>query len=172
MSNRWTVKDQTSAKTRQSLNWIAVSLSSRNEGSILSTYRGDDRTVWKELRRELVKEGYSSNIIAAHKTTIMNYVKELRERGVLDEIATADEVSPPVDVKQALTQSSGTGSSEPAVLSEAGRMDTISDGLAKSHYTIIISVLEHTGDSFSVKIYGWEFLGWFPLSTDSSTSRC
>jgi hypothetical protein len=72
---------------RQSLNWIAAAISSREEGSILTSYAGDDKAVWKELRRELIKEGYPSNIISTHKETIMEYIMELGERGILDDIS-------------------------------------------------------------------------------------
>lgn len=70
---------------RQSLNWITASLSTGHEGSILTTYSGDDKAVWKELRRELVVEGYSSSIIFRHKSLIIAYVKELGSRGALDD---------------------------------------------------------------------------------------
>jgi hypothetical protein len=78
-------------KIRQSLNWITATLSNAGEGSILTTYSGDDKAVWKELRRELVGEGYSSDLVSKHKSTIIKYVKELGQRGALDEIAAPGE---------------------------------------------------------------------------------
>jgi hypothetical protein len=36
-----------------------------NEGSILTAYARDDKAVWKELGRELVREGYSSSLEGA-----------------------------------------------------------------------------------------------------------
>jgi hypothetical protein len=45
---------------RESLNWMAAKLSTSNEGSILTSYSGDDKGVWKELRRELILEGFAS----------------------------------------------------------------------------------------------------------------
>ena len=36
-------------------------------GSIMTTYDDDDKEVWKEFRRELVKEGFSSDVLTQHK---------------------------------------------------------------------------------------------------------
>ena len=59
------------------------------EGSVLTAYSGDDKNVWRELRRELNREGFSSAVIHQHKTTIKAYIKELGGRGVLDDIDPA-----------------------------------------------------------------------------------
>ena len=51
-------------KLRQSLNWITATLqasSENREGSILTSYGDDDKAIWKEFRRELLKEGFSSD---------------------------------------------------------------------------------------------------------------
>ena len=34
---------------------------SNREGSVLTTYADDDKAVWKELRKELIEEGFSSS---------------------------------------------------------------------------------------------------------------
>ncbi|PMD64245.1 uncharacterized protein K444DRAFT_502503, partial [Hyaloscypha bicolor E] len=65
---------------RESLNWITAKLSAGNEGSILTSYSGDDKGVWKELRRELILEGFASPHISQHKAMIMDYFRELGER--------------------------------------------------------------------------------------------
>ncbi|KUJ15015.1 uncharacterized protein LY89DRAFT_720429 [Mollisia scopiformis] len=44
----------------------------------------------KEFRRELVKEGYSSTVLSKYKTLIRGYVKELGDRGALDELSLED----------------------------------------------------------------------------------
>lgn len=72
---------------RQSLNWITAMLqasSGNREGSILTSYGEDDKTVWKEFRRELLKEGFSSDELRMYKGLIKEYVIELGARGVLD----------------------------------------------------------------------------------------
>jgi hypothetical protein len=38
-------------------------------GSIMTTYDDDDKEVWKEFRRELVKEGFSSDVLTQHKVS-------------------------------------------------------------------------------------------------------
>lgn len=58
---------------------------SRHEGSFLTAYADDDRAVWKEFRRELVNDGFSSSVLRKHKATIKAYVTELGSRGLLDE---------------------------------------------------------------------------------------
>jgi hypothetical protein len=75
-------------KIRDDVNWITATLQARSsrEGSILSSYTNDDKSFWKELRRELIKEGYSSKVLKKHKTTIKNYVLELGAIGALDEL--------------------------------------------------------------------------------------
>ena len=55
------------------------------EGSIITRYNNDDTSFWRSLRRELVKEGLTSAAIHKHKHLIKEYVKELADRGVLDD---------------------------------------------------------------------------------------
>ena len=62
-----------------------MSRSNRHEGSILTAYADDDRAVWKEFRRELVEDGFSSSVIRKHKRLIKAYIEELGSRGLLDE---------------------------------------------------------------------------------------
>jgi hypothetical protein len=52
----------------------------------LTSYTNDDKAFWKELRRELVKEGYSSTALEKHKA-IKDYVRELGTIGALDELS-------------------------------------------------------------------------------------
>jgi hypothetical protein len=78
---------------RRSVDWVAASLeanSGHKEGSILTSYANDDKAFWKEFRRELVKEGYSSRVLKKHKALIRDYVKELGDRGALDDLPAAE----------------------------------------------------------------------------------
>jgi hypothetical protein len=59
--------------------------STHGERSILSSYDGDDKEVWKMFRRELILDGFSSKVLSRHKETIRSYVMELGARGVLDD---------------------------------------------------------------------------------------
>jgi hypothetical protein len=75
------------AKMLPLLNGSAASFTARSqEGTILTSYSNDDTSVWKELRRELRAEGFTSSVISRHRETIMAYVKELGDRGALDEL--------------------------------------------------------------------------------------
>ena len=71
------------------VNGIAAHLLSQagkyQEGSILTNYSDDDTDVWKEFRRELIKDGFRSSLIHRHKSTIIAYVKELGSSGSLDD---------------------------------------------------------------------------------------
>jgi len=72
---------------KESLNWITASLQAsagHGEGSILTTYGEDDKAIWKEFRRELLREGFSSEELRMHKSLIKDYVMELGARGALD----------------------------------------------------------------------------------------
>ena len=55
------------------------------EGSVLTAYTNDDTGFWRELRRDLIKDGLPSAAIHKHKHLIKRYVKELGARGVLDD---------------------------------------------------------------------------------------
>jgi hypothetical protein len=51
---------------RRSVHWVAASLeanSGHKEGPILTSYADDGKAFWKDFRRELVKEGYSSSVL-------------------------------------------------------------------------------------------------------------
>lgn len=67
---------------------------SSHEGSILTIYSGDDKIVWKEFRRELLKEGFSSAILQKHKSLIKAYVMELGDRGLLDQMSDQQQREP------------------------------------------------------------------------------
>lgn len=48
---------------------IAARIGQRS-GSILTGYDDDDKEVWKQFRRELIKEGFSDDILAQHKVIL------------------------------------------------------------------------------------------------------
>ena len=72
---------------RRAVNGITAHLMSgaNKEGSILTDYGDDDKAVWRAFRRELVKGGFSSEVIREHKDNIQAYVEELGSRGILDD---------------------------------------------------------------------------------------
>ena len=55
------------------------------EGSILTTYADDDKAVWREFRRELIRGGFLSADVQKHMPLIKAYVQELGDRGLLDD---------------------------------------------------------------------------------------
>src|SRR5271170_344606 len=62
----------------------------RREGSVMSTmteYEGDNPRVWRDLRSELNKEGFSSASIEKCKSQLKRYVRYLHKEGLLEEDA-------------------------------------------------------------------------------------
>jgi hypothetical protein len=71
---------------RKSLHWVIANMSADvGEGSVRSSYANDDKTFWRRLRKELVKEGYDNYTLQKHRRLIKAYVEELVNRGVLDD---------------------------------------------------------------------------------------
>ena len=101
---------------RQSLNWITAELQARSrDGSILTSYAEDDKRVWKEFRRGLVRERFSSKVIEKHGKTIREYIMELGTRGALDNVLPDGDEAIPVSWNTTLSveeDSSGNGSNE------------------------------------------------------------
>lgn len=56
------------------------------DGSGLTIHSDDDAAVWKTFRRELIQDGFRSRVIDEYKDEIQAYVRELGNRGALDEI--------------------------------------------------------------------------------------
>ena len=71
---------------------IAAHLISKgnNEGSALTSYTNDDKSVWKEFRRELRREGFASASLKRNKTLIVAYIRELGDRGLFDDNDSGD----------------------------------------------------------------------------------
>ena len=74
-------------ETKQAVNGTIAHLiaKDRSEGSVLTAYPDDDKSIWRELRRELVKDGFSSSVIGKHKHLIKAYIGELGARELLDD---------------------------------------------------------------------------------------
>ena len=64
---------------------------SNDEGSILTSYANDDKSVWKEFRRDLCRDGFSSSDLKRHRALIMAYIKELGDRGLFDDDHSGDQ---------------------------------------------------------------------------------
>ena len=62
---------------------------SHSEGSVLSTYANDDKSVWKEFHGDLCRQGFSSSDLKRHRASIMAYITELCDRGLFDEVSSA-----------------------------------------------------------------------------------
>ena len=68
---------------------------SRYEGSVLTTYTDDDKAVWKEFRRELIREGFRSADVKKNQSLIKAYVQELGKRGIFDDEDATEQHEPP-----------------------------------------------------------------------------
>jgi hypothetical protein len=72
---------------QQSLHWYMAKIGSSHDGSSLSSsYSDDERTVWKEIRKGLVRDGWSRHVVKKHRKAIKQYVKNLGWSDSFDEI--------------------------------------------------------------------------------------
>ncbi|KAN0110813.1 hypothetical protein V8E51_007200 [Hyaloscypha variabilis] len=63
---------------QQSLHWMMAKISSSHDGSnVSSSYSDDEKTIWKEIRRGLVREGWARRDIKKHRKAIKEYVKNV-----------------------------------------------------------------------------------------------
>ena len=70
---------------RETLNWTAAAMMAKSgEGSVLTSFTNNEKNLWRELRRELIREGYTSALLHKHKRLIKAYVAELGDRGVFN----------------------------------------------------------------------------------------
>lgn len=69
------------------INTLTAKLMSQKStgSSVLTGYAEDDRRVWKEFRRGLIKKGFSSSTLHKYKGLIMDYIEELGDRDLLDD---------------------------------------------------------------------------------------
>lgn len=51
----------------------------------LSTYAGDEKTVWQDFRRTLIARGYTSESLERNKDVLLAYMMRLDQSGVLDQ---------------------------------------------------------------------------------------
>ncbi|KAH8812077.1 hypothetical protein F5884DRAFT_784305 [Xylogone sp. PMI_703] len=65
---------------------IAARMGQRSR-STFTTYEDDDKEVWKQFRRELIAEGFSSDVLQQHKDVLRAYIREIDQEGLLDEIS-------------------------------------------------------------------------------------
>jgi len=84
-------------KMKVSIDGIAARLASDHEGSILTSYGDDDKAAWKELRRALHREGFEDSFIRENRHSIMDYVRELGDRGAFDEAEPSVVIGSSVD---------------------------------------------------------------------------
>jgi hypothetical protein len=61
------------------------------DGTVWTSYENDDRAFWRQLRRELVEEGYHSSVLRKYKELLKDYVEELGRRGVFDQINSEED---------------------------------------------------------------------------------
>ncbi|TVY92753.1 hypothetical protein LAWI1_G002435 [Lachnellula willkommii] len=64
---------------------IATRMGQKSRGSVLTSYHDDDKE-WKQFRRELVSEGFSSTVLQQHKDVLRAYIREIDQKGLLDDM--------------------------------------------------------------------------------------
>ena len=110
------------------------------EGSVLTAYADDDKAVWKEFRRELIRDGFSSHHLRKHKTLIQAYLQELGDRGLLDELVT-DGCDTGINC-ESRTEQAHTSSPELKNVSTSQMKDTAPNDTAFSSRTFVEQSIE------------------------------
>ncbi|OAF57698.2 hypothetical protein VC83_05676 [Pseudogymnoascus destructans] len=64
--------------------------------SLMTTYEDDDKEVWKSFRRELVAEGFSSDVLTRHKDVLRAYIRQIDQNGLLEDVLVAAKARQPV----------------------------------------------------------------------------
>jgi hypothetical protein len=91
------------AKMRKEILAIAIQARSEERRSstmstlTLSTYAGDEKIVWRDFRRELLKRGFKSQSLEKHKHVLLAYMIKLDQSGLLyqnDVMLEADNANP------------------------------------------------------------------------------
>lgn len=57
--------------------------------SLMTTYEDDDKEVWKSFRRELVAEGFSSDVLTRHKVSTDSHFDIFRELTLIEGCITS-----------------------------------------------------------------------------------
>jgi hypothetical protein len=86
VENRLNNVDERFDGIERKVDWVVANMVLRNgEGSVWTSYADDEKPFWRELRHELVQEGFPSSALQNYKGLIKAYVKELGKLGVFDE---------------------------------------------------------------------------------------
>ncbi|KAN0099218.1 hypothetical protein V8E51_012993 [Hyaloscypha variabilis] len=68
---------------RESINLLVAKANAQStEGSVMTNYSNDETAFWRNLRRELVNDGYPSKAIQGQKKLIQDYIRELGSRAL------------------------------------------------------------------------------------------
>ncbi|KAG0648801.1 hypothetical protein D0Z07_4722 [Hyphodiscus hymeniophilus] len=73
---------------------IAARMTAKS-GSVMTSYEDDDKQVWRQFRRELVAEGFSSDVLQQHKDVLRAYIRQIDQEGLLTEVTTDPKLPPP-----------------------------------------------------------------------------
>ena len=74
---------------RNTINKIATAMGvGKRGGSVMTEYGNDDRATWRDFRRELIGECFSSASIRKYKQQLKDYLRALQAGDILDEDAT------------------------------------------------------------------------------------
>lgn len=71
---------------RKAIDGLAAEIrAGRREDSVMTTYTNDEKDVWRQFRRELIGEGFSSRSIHKFKSPLKEYLRRLDDQGLLEE---------------------------------------------------------------------------------------
>ena len=90
---------------RESIDWIIANMteykSAKEEESVWTASENDDRQFWRDLWRQLIKEGFSRTALQRKQNLIKVYVEELGNKRVLDEDQSDGDEAIEFDIEEA-----------------------------------------------------------------------
>ena len=81
---------------QSAVNSLTIKMISQDckDGSVSTNYSDDVGAMWRGFRKELRQNGFSDSIVRKHKRLMLDYIKELGDRGFLDENGSYEKYSP------------------------------------------------------------------------------
>ena len=84
----------------------------RREGSVMTTFEDDEKHIWRQFRRELISEGFSSAKLKRASPFLRAYLQELSDAGQLDE-EVPEKVEDPVSKGGSISEQASKTNNQP-----------------------------------------------------------
>lgn len=107
----------------EAINSVSAGYPTRKiEGTVLTAYSNDKAEVWRQFRKELLSDGFTSASIERHKHALRAYVHYLDDQGLLDEAGPDEGLLPQQDSGNLVNENIDETNSE-GLLGEKGNAE-------------------------------------------------